>query len=131
MLWNGFLHHVLVHTAAVHCCLMCFVGLSELHRVHRGLYFVVLLLFFIVCCFPCVLFGVMHWSALWNSLLHHVFVHLVALQFIALCLLGLSDLQFVHRGVVCLLFCCSLFVVSCLSGVMMISVMLFHVLFSC
>ena len=65
-LWNGFLHHVLVHIVAVHCCVMCLVGLSELHLVHRGLFVVVscFLLFFIFVVFSCVLFGVLHWYAL-------------------------------------------------------------------
>ena len=48
-----------------------------------------------------------------------------------MCLFGLSDLHLVQRGVVGLLFCSILFVVSCLSGVMMISVISFHVLLSC
>ena len=65
-LWNGLLHHVLVQIVAVHCCLMCLVGISELHLVHRGLFVVVscLLLFFIFVVFSFVLIGVLHLSAL-------------------------------------------------------------------
>ena len=57
---------MLVHIVAVHCCLMCLVGLSEWHLVHRGLFVVVscLLLFFIFVVFSFVLIGVLHLSAL-------------------------------------------------------------------
>ena len=72
-----------------------------------------------------------------------MFVHLVASQFCVRCLLGLSELQFVHRGgfglwlfsVLFVVFCCVVFVfvVCCCgcSGVRMICIISFHVLFSC
>ena len=34
---------MLEQIVVVHCCVMCLVGLSELHLVHRGW-------FFVVCC---------------------------------------------------------------------------------
>ena len=72
-----------------------------------------------------------------------MFVHLFASQFCVRCLLGLSELQFVHRGglglwlfsVLFVVFCCVVFVfvVCCCgcSGVRMICIISFHVLFSC
>ena len=103
LLWNSLLHHVFKHISALQCGLMCLVGLSEWHLLHRGLFAVFcclmclagvsellvvlggllfdsLLLLFVVCC--CLFVGciVLHCCALWNSLLHHVFVHLVALH---------------------------------------------------
>ena len=63
-LWNGFLHHVLVHIVAVHCCVMCLVGLSELHLVHRGLFFVVCCCSWLCVVFSFVLIGVLHLSVL-------------------------------------------------------------------
>ena len=72
-----------------------------------------------------------------------MFVHLFASQFCVRCLFGLSELQFVHRGglrlwlffVLFVGFCCVVFVfvVCCCgcSGVRMICIISFHVLFSC
>ena len=98
-LWNNFPHHVLVHLNAMQCCLRCLMGLFELQFVHRGC--------FCVCC-CCWLSGVggcfLHCVALWNSFPHHVLVHLIALQCCMRCLVGLSELQFVHRGCMRLLF---------------------------
>ena len=37
----------------------------------------------------------------WKYLPHHEFMHLIALQFSLLCLLGLSELHSVHRGFGC------------------------------
>ena len=68
-----------MHISAVQYALMCLVGLSEWHLVHRG-------------------FFVVHCIALWNGLLHHVLVHIVAVHCCLMCLVGLSEWHLVHRG---------------------------------
>ena len=58
----------------------------------------------------------LHWVAWWKNFPHHVLLHLIAVQCSSRCLLGLSDLQFVHRGFGglcgCVVWLC-LFVGSC------------------
>ena len=133
--WNGLLHHWFEHISALQCWLMWLNGLSELHLLHEGLFFVfcclmclagvsellvvlVGLLFdslfalFVACSCMLVGFNVLHCCAVWNSLLHHVFVHFTAVHVVCVCLVGLSDLHVVQRAVVGLLVCC--FVLFCL-----------------
>ena len=107
---------MLVHLIALQCSLRCLLGLSELQSVHRAGGRVLVL----VCCWLlCFGGGVLHWLAWWKNFSHHVLVHLIALQCSLRCLLGLSELQSVHRadgGVgVCFLWGC-FFVGSCCWG---------------
>ena len=130
---NGLSELHLLHEGLffVFCCLMCLAGVSELLVVLVGLLFDSLFALFVACSCMLVGFNVLHCCAVWNSLLHHVFVHFMAVHVVCVCLVGLSDLHVVQRVFGGLLFCSFLFVVSCLIGVMMISVISFHVLLSC
>ena len=72
-------------------------------------------------------FGALHCFAVWNNLLHQVFVHVTAVHVVWVCLVGLSDWHFVQRGLsVLYLFLFLLFAFSCFVGGIIISISSSH-----
>ena len=118
---------MLVHLIALQCSFRCLFGLFELQFVHRAVVLLCcwllclggvvlgvavgfcvgsccvggggpLCIVLTCCCLLCLGFGVLQLLAWYKNFPHHVLLHLIALQCSFRCLIGLSELQFVHRA---------------------------------